>query len=315
MKTIFTLLLALAIIIPATAQIYSSEDIKDKTTDATEQKVNREIDNTIDQGVDKGFKSLKNAIFGKKKKKKNKDADNTDGNDANTQEDYMKIMGMEMVEVDGPFVFDITADILVTTTDEKGKTEDFDYVMLFPKDGNFFAMEINDQGQTNGQTNAIIIFDYGNKQMITMTHSDGEKVGMVMPIKDDISSGVDTDSKENEQTEDFSFKKANQTKTILGYKCDLYMFESEDGNGEFWVTQDENMQIGFAMHAMRMNKQESYKLPDNYPEGAIMEMNFLDTDGSKVNWETTNIDSKTQKTVKTEGYQFMSLDGMPGMGK
>jgi uncharacterized protein DUF4412 len=316
MKTFFTLIIAI-LSLGLQAQVYSGDEIKDKTEDAAENKVNNEIDNTINNTVDKGFNALKNSLFGKKNKKnKNKDSKNDSGDDDDSneennsqeQENYsnlQKLYGINSVEMDEEYRFTVSADIAVIYTDEKGKEENMAYKMYFPDSEAYFAMSMQEKGNKNSDE-ILMIFDYSNNQMVTLTESDGQKIGMAFPIdRDDDNLN---DEKSDQDDDDYTMTRTGKTKTILGYTCDQYVYKGDDGTGEFWASQDKSLRIGFAMHALMMSGEDSEEIPEGFPEGAILEMNFNDADGSTMHWETISIDKKLT-TISTKGYQFMSFGG------
>jgi Domain of unknown function (DUF4412) len=314
MKFLFTLIIAL-FSLGVQAQVYSGDEIKDKTEDAAENKVNNEIDNTINNSVDKGFNALKNSLFKKKKKKKDNDdsgrddSDDEDGNDEQ-QENYsnlQKLYGINNVEINKTFEFDISTDILLTSTDENGKKEEMAYTMLFPNTERYFAMDMKENSGKRNGGDATMIFDIDDKQMITLTQSEGQKMGFVMPMDFDeaIDEGIE---KSEEKSENVDFRKTGKTKTILGYVCDQYVFSDEEGSGEFWIARDESLRIGFAMTSLMRSDNAKSKMPENMPAGGIMEMNYKDNDGSEAHWITTAV-NKDPSSISTAGYQFMSIGG------
>ena len=95
----------------------------------------------------------------------------------------------------------------------------------------------------------------------------------------------------------------------MGYNSEQYIFSSEDGNGDAWVTDDDDLKIGYAMNAMAQAQKKKNKNNNEYPDGAILEMNYNGNDGEKMNWITTNIETDTDIKLMTAGYQFMSMGG------
>ena len=310
-------------------QLLSTKRIKKSAENKTQQRV----DNKVDQGIDKGLDKAEDFLFGKKKKKKKEEIkeDDTEAvkeiegsldaseyneafNNSDKETDQEPDMSMLFggggkVDVAESFEFNSSIDIVVTTTDKKGKASTMNMTMLFPDNEDYFGMEVGSQDSKDEQIPPMkMIYDFKNKQMITMMNNGGQKMGMVMSI-DEEQLAKWADDEDGDIDEIPEWKKTGKTKTILGYDCEQYVFTSNDGGGEAWVADDDDLHIGYAMNAMA-NAQKKDKNSDNeYPDGAILEMNFNGNDGEKMTWISTDIKTDTEISLKTEGYQFMSLGG------
>ena len=136
----------------------------------------------------------------------------------------------------------------------------------------------------------------------------GQKMGFAMKLdKDQIEEWAKTEKEDEADKSEFT--KTGKTKEILGYTCDQYTMSNSDGNGEFWITNDADIQIGLALNAMSQNSKgkNGYDMPDNYPEGAILEMTYVETKGEGMKWIATSINKNAQRTVKTGDYSFMGF--------
>jgi len=83
--------------------------------------------------------------------------------------------------------------------------------------------------------------DYANGATIILSDQDGKKTGVVYGIKF-FEEGIEDDDDyvgESEEELDYmnpNYKKTGRTKNIAGYKCEEYVFDTEEEKGSFWVT-------------------------------------------------------------------------------
>ena len=306
--------LALFCLTQATAQIVTTEEVKEKAEDKVDQRVDRKVDEGIDKTLD-GFEKL---LFGKKKKKdKKKDKDKEQEDEQETTQaqeeayDLSGLFGGGDAKIADQYTFDTQTDVQITTANKNGNKQDVsNYQMLFPNEGQYFGM---DMSQSTGSP-VFAIFDFENGQMVNLTESSGNKMAMVIKIDQD-AVNEQVEEKMEEQDGDISFRKTGRTKKIHGYNCDEYEMESEDGHGTFWITDDSNLRIGMAMGSMAAQgkgQNGGLQMPEDIPQGAILEMHHVDKDGSTMDWETTDIKTNIKKSISTEDYQVMSFGGMGG---
>lgn len=302
--------LALLCLTQLPAQIVTTEEVKEKAED----KVDNRVDRKVDEGLDKALDGVENLLFGKKKKKKDKKKDKEESSTTSTDQDAYdpsSLFGGGDAEIADQYVFNTQTDVQITTANKKGKKEDVtNYQMLFPNEGQYFGMDMSQSTESP----VFAIFDFENGQMVNLTESGGNKMAMVIKIDQD-AVNEQVEEKIEEQNEDYSFRKTGRTKKIHGYSCDEYEMESEDGHGTFWITDDTDLRIGMAMGSMAAQskgQKGGLQLPEDIPQGAILEMHHVDKDGSTMDWETTDIKTNVNRTISTAGYQVMSLGGMGG---
>jgi hypothetical protein len=121
-------------------------------------------------------------------------------------------------------------------------------------------------------------------------------------------------SQTNENDQDFispNIKKTGKTKKILGYSCDEFSGQTEDGILSFWITHD--IDLYQKNMFMNMNKSLGGNQFQAFPEAAkgfLMETNFEDNTGKnkgdKTSMVVTKIDKKSLQ-VSTKEYQKMNL--------
>lgn len=313
MKHLALLLLSVCFLFSAFGQIVTKDQVEDKA----ERKASQRVDRRIDQSMDRGLDAIENAIFNRSKKKiKEKGnekieeklneavSNRTDSAGGNP---YPGLFGGS-ANVKEQYSFNSRTDIRTIITDKKGKKEEMKYRMYFSGTDPWFGMEMLEMTQ-KGVDKMFMIFDMESNQLVSLSESNGQKMGFAMGFDPSAYNEVDeTDATDS----DVSFRKTGRTKTILGYLCDEYVTESEDGSGSMWVTKEESLHIGFAMAAMGSmagKEKNNQNLPKDYPKGALLEMDYLQKDGSKMFWTTEDIKLKISHSISTAGYQIM---GMPG---
>jgi hypothetical protein len=224
-------------------------------------------------------------------------------------EALQKMMGSTNASADVAESYSFTNSVLihVRTYGDKNKDAEMDLKMLFPDEESYYGMELIELSGNKGKTpQALIIFDYLNYKMISLMEDGGQKIGFAMDLNmDQIQEWQDAE--ENEQLQDLSFSKTGKTKKILGYTCEQYIMEGTSGKGEYWVSDNPSLKIGIALNSMaNSSKNKNLKMPDNYPDGAILEMSFDDENGNGMTWLAKSIDQNKQ-TIKTANYSFLSL--------
>lgn len=216
--------------------------------------------------------------------------------------------GNKEVEVADSYSFTSTVHIHLSTIENEEVNSEMDMKMLFPEEDSYYGMELLDYSGNNGEIpKALLIFDYSNFKMISLMDESGQKIGFAMDLNlDQIEKWEDAE--ENEELKNLSFVKTENSKNILGYTCYEYTVKSEEGSGNYWVSEDEDLKIGIALNAMAQNsKNKGFDLPGDYPDGAILEMSFTDTEGNGMNWLATSISKNDKQTIQTSEYSFLSI--------
>lgn len=312
MKHFALLLLNFCFLFPAFGQIVTKDQVEKKA----ERKASQRIDRRIDQSMDRGLDAIENAVFNRSKRKiKEKGNEKIEEklNEAvsnrtdSTDDNPYSGMFSGSANVKDQYNFSAKTDIKTIITDKKGKKEEMKYRMYFSGADPWFGMEMLEMTQ-KGVESMFMIFDMENNQLVSLTESNGQKMGFAMSFDPSAYNEVD----EADTDSEVSFRKTGRTKTILGYTCEEYITESEDGSGSMWVTKEESLHIGFAMAAMGSmagKEKNNQNLPKDYPKGALLEMDYLQKDGSKMFWTTEDIKLNISHNISTAGYQIM---GMPG---
>lgn len=324
MKTLLITLTTVLVGLSLQAQIITKEEVEERAEQKTEQRV----DQKVDQGIDKGLDAIEGLLFGKKKKKNKKSNDQeysqeeeSSSSSSSADDAYMgamsKLFGGGNVDVQESYDFGAYSDVEITMTDKKGKVETMSMRYLFSKEATYVGMEFKEMSSTEEMPPSFTIFDWENYQMITLIETSGQKMGVAMNLNPEEIAAASMEEME-EDDEEIKFYKTGRTKKILGYTCEEYKMESEDGEGSFWMTDETDLHIGLAMGAMSMGNtsngksKSQYDLPANYPEGAMLEMEYVDDKGEKMLMTTKEINTNHNQSISTAGYTFMSMGGKMG---
>ena len=106
-----------------------------------------------------------------------------------------------------------------------------------------------------------------------------------------------------------TFTRTGNKKDILGLKCEQIIIENLEGKGDCWVSNKTDLEIGESLNATSFfSSTKSYKMPQDYPEGAIMEMNFAYNNGEKLHWIATAINKNIARSVIPDSYEIITTN-------
>lgn len=302
-----SLVFALAISASLEAQIV------DRTSDRAKNKANNRVDRKIDQGIDKGLDSIE-GLFKKKDKKKKSGGDTStdEGSDQTTEapetqnEDaaaeamMARIFGGGDVTLPDSYSFDHQVDMKMTSMDKKGKQESSQEMeMLFSDASPHFGVRAKVDGHSS-----MTVFDMESYQMVALMDMSGQKMAMTMSFDPALY-----EVEETEESPEMAFTKTGRTRTILGYRCEEYVAEDEDGRYEFWVTTDDDFNIFGAFSAMSSANAKGKSSSTPYPAGMTMEMKSTEKNGDSMLLEVVAVNKNKKQTISTQGYQVMSMGG------
>ena len=205
-----TILLTLFLIIGFYSYTSAQFDLGEKIKKKLDKELNKAADDAIDETADAIKEGGKNENEDVKTEdtQKNESSDNetvisslSEGN-ASTKTDRSKTFGHASFE--GKVVFDVRED---------GDQQVFNY---FAKDKRF-RMDMPEKGGS-------ILFDSHNFKMYVIV--DEQKMYMETPMMP-TSAGAGG-----------SISKTGETKNILGYDCEKFLFKQKDVEGEAWMTKE-----------------------------------------------------------------------------
>lgn len=228
--------------------------------------------------------------------------------------------GMEMdkilsgIHADVPIAdrYDFTghSTMLITGQDEKGKPiEPLNLKLFFPESELVMGMEIEIKEKGKREGISVIIYDLERSASILLFDHEGQKsrVAYGYDFKE-MSEGKDIPSSEA-ITEEIKFVKTGRNKTILGYNCEEFQVEDEEGIASYWITEkliggksslwnNSNPAL-----ASRIKKQNTQKI-NHLPTGSMLEFDYKSKkDKSEVLMTVTEINETARQTFLMSDYQ------------
>lgn len=212
----------------------------------------------------------------------------------------------EPVDIEDSYEFSGYMTMEIVSTDSKGKTEDPVTMKTLITDQEYTAMEISDPDSKEGLM--TVVFDFKNSASVLFMENDGEKSSFA--YKFDLNEITYSDTLQQvEDLEDYdvSFEKTGNTKTILGYTCDEYIVKSEDGEGQYWITQEpiEGLRSLWSIDSPMIKnatKEKYSKRLANLPYGDFMEMTFTEQGGDTVKMNVIEIEKNSPKSLTSAEY-------------
>lgn len=318
MNKVYSTIAMLICTVSLFGQIITSEEVKERA----EQKSEQRVDQKVDEGIDKGLDAIEGLLFGKRKKK-DKGAQETDQNQqigsapsgsTSSSAPMGGLMSQNPANVRELYSFDAYTVVKMEITNKRGKIDELIFRYYFPEDGAYIGTELQSATGTKDVPQSITIMDLTNQQMVMLMDNPDQPMGMIMRLD---AAAIETMDEilEDETEQDMQLIKTGRTKKILGYNCDEYTMNSEDGvKGTYWVTDETDLNIGGALAAMGMqNKQngkqkQNMNLPDDYPLGALMELEYTQENGEKMTMTTIEVNTNFKRDYNTNGYTFMNMN-------
>lgn len=203
----------------------------------------------------------------------------------------------DIYKFDGKIVMEMQA------VDEES---DFDGVILYTTyintSNNDFAFEMQTVSAEDPSAVAAMsmVYDNDNQVVLMLTNTSEGKLALVTGFDNE-----DFMEEMEEDEDDYSYMKTGKTKTILGYKCDEYRVEDEEGTASIWVSRE----VPFKPNREQLKKTGipvQFDGPNG--EGMIMEMESFE-DGVKTgSMVVKEIDEKSGKTISLAGYSFLNMN-------
>jgi hypothetical protein len=198
-----------------------------------------------------------------------------------------------------------------TGKDEKGKIQDPTKIKSFISvEQATIGMEIENKDKKPNESDPIILYDLERNASIILFENEGQKTRMAYGLDlNKIAEGVELDESEMESDEFPTFRKTNNTKTILGHLCEEYEVEDEDGKGSYWFTekpiQSSSLFWGennpFLSAKMKNQPMGDFK---NMPQGNLMEMHYTSLkDKSEILMTILEINENSPQTFEMAEYQ------------
>ncbi len=164
------------------------------------------------------------------------------------------------------------------------------------------------------QGSAFVILDAKNQAMVMLMASDKSKFSMAYGWNDaqkyaQSASGTSAAPAQQVNWDTVKVWKNYSrigSKTIAGYSADGYRMETADGNAELWVSHDARLSVGNMFAANSSMKQMRGRVPDDYPQGMLLQMTGVNTKtGETVTMTVTSIETNANVTYNMADYPKM----------
>lgn len=297
MKFVITLLtvgfLSTTFSIDAEAQILNR--LKNKAQDAAERKAEEKISERVERAAEQMVERSWNSIFGELPDDTTSDKrlPFSMGSDVTTEENY---------------VFNTVTTMEIQTIDKNGESDPpLMMEMHFNDDAKYTGTKFEGE-EMNEAEDLFIIYDFHNSAMLMLMKNEEDQFSFAykwdQAYADSVETSEDVDWDEVDEWQ--NYKKIG-TKQILGYDCDGYRSETETENIEVWVSRDVDYGMNNLFRANANAKQLKGKVPEDYPQGMIMEMKSEDLENNEtVIMKMTDIKKDANITYAMSDYPTMS---------
>ncbi|GAB2500233.1 DUF4412 domain-containing protein [Algoriphagus taiwanensis] len=219
------------------------------------------------------------------------------------------LLGGMMQAADTESSYDFTGYMVmeVTSINKKGKADPPSRInYLLTDNTDFMGMSFADPKTPENITTTIM--DVKNQAMVILMDNEGQKTSIAMKVDyDKIQEMVDEEADGQMEEENYSVTKTGNKKDILGYTCEEYLVKSEDGQGNYWVTEEPIE--GFSMFSPQSNPMISNKTVEKYqsffssaPKGTFLEMIFTDNNGEVTDMKVVEIQTSSPKKFNMSSY-------------
>lgn len=194
------------------------------------------------------------------------------------------------------YVFTGKVVMKMNTTYGGGDPIAMDMGMLLHKEGKYMAVTM-DGGMISDMKS---VMDFKDSIVLVMMSMGGSKKGMCMDMT---SAEFKKQMEKQKAAPDYTkFTKIEETKTILGYKCEGYVYSDADKDMKIWITKE--IESLYKNYPSSMGGAGGVQLPagmDGMCMGLVMDDKSA---GTHTDMEVTQIDKEKITKISTEGYSF-----------
>ncbi|MGF1671799.1 MAG: DUF4412 domain-containing protein [Balneolaceae bacterium] len=274
---------------------------KDKAKKSVENKVEQKIDNEIEKAAERMVENTWNSVFGE------------GFGDAEGRTGFPFSMNSN-VTIEDVYTFDIVTTMQIENIKKNGKEDELMLMyMHFNEEELYTGTKISNDEMKKNQEDVLIIFDFKNEAMVMLMDSKDGKFSFAYDWKKAIQyaeelEDYDQDEINWEEVDEWQGFKKIGTRNISGYKCEGYESVTEDSKMEIWVTRDEDLGMHKMFQANSEMKQLKGKVPENYPEGMMMQMIIEDLkSGEKTKMSVTEINKNASVSYSMNDYPVLSF--------
>jgi hypothetical protein len=269
----------------------------DAVTQKAEDKVNAKIDEVSRKLVDNSFA----AMFG--------DPSST-GKDGGAGSSPFTIGSNAKTE--DSYTFNVVTTMEIESSKNTGKSDGKAVLMMhFNTNEAYTGTSITSADTKKQEGTAFVILDAKNQAMVMLMSSEKSKFSIAYDWKEaqkytSASTTVPKDQVNWDTVKVWRSYSKIGTKTIAGYSADGYRSESPDATIEMWVSHDRALSVGNMFAANSGMKQMKGRLPEDYPQGMLLQMTSVNNKtAEKVTMTVTNIDTNAHVTYAMADYPKM----------
>jgi len=294
------------------SEMASSQSLLDRVKQKAKDKIEKRMDDKIDQKIDKSLDKVENALDSLSSSKPGtNDGKSREAAKQNRMNSMLKGMGMsgDPVPVENSYSFNKLVQMHIEMYDsEENKTSNSEFITRLNPDKGSLAYEVVSDDRNNNDQGLFII-DTKNKAMILLSDKDGEKTGVVYGMGTFFEDIKDDDSQTDEDTENMEvqhpeIKNTGKTKNIAGYKCQQYLYNTDDVDSEFWITDELKTSDRDFFSTLFKTSAMTYGMGYGY----VMESTSKDkATGNTSKMQVTKVDNNASSTFNLSSYQITNL--------
>jgi hypothetical protein len=273
---------------------YAQFDLGEKLKKRIDKELEKAADDAIDETVDavkeggKDKKEDSETEDSKKNKSNDEEVESNTPTETNTRLENKTSTKTFRTETSGQTSFE---GKVVFDVEEKGEQQVIEY---YSKD-NQYLMEMPEKGGS-------ILFDRDKLKMFVLMHKEEMYMETpMMPLSAASGGG--------------SISKTGETKTILGYDCEKFLFKQKDRKGEAWMTDE----LGAFMFFMDSQKEMPEWQSDIVDAGYFpLQVTEYDNDGNESIFnvrEVTPMNLSDDLFIIPSSYKELDLTNMGGFDK
>lgn len=211
--------------------------------------------------------------------------------------------------------FDTITTMNIETTKKDGSSEPPVVMeMHFKKDAMYTGTKFSSDEMKREENDLFIIYDYKNAAMVMLMRNKNDKFSFAydwnqaLEQAQSFSDSLSADDQNWDETEYWGNYTKIGKKSILGYDCDGYRSEADEQITEIWVSREGDWGMTNMFRANANAKYMRGKIPDEYPQGMVMELSYEDLkDGNKTIMKVTDINKNARVLYTMADYPAMSL--------
>lgn len=299
MKFLITLLtvgfLSTTFSIDAEAQILNR--LKKKAQDAAERKAEEKLSEQVEKAAEQMVERSWNSVFGQLP-------------DDSASARKLPFSMSSNVTTEDEYSFTTITTMEIQTIDNNGESEPpLIMSMHFNDDAMYTGTKFEGEEMEKEEGELFLIYDFHNSAMLMLMQNEEDKFSFAykwnQAYADSVETSQDVDWEEIDEWQ--NYQKIG-TKTILGYECDGYRSETETENVEIWVSRNADYGMNNLFQANANAKQLKGKIPEDYPQGMLMEMKTEDLENDEtIIMKTIDIKKDANVTYSMSDYPTMSL--------